>query len=173
MSKMLTDNREVTMNVIDLIKTRRTIKSFKPDLIDMGKIEAWLEAASYAPNHKMHEPWEIKIIGKETRAKLNHKIDFGGAPHLFAVLSKTGANKVERDENIMATSCFIQNFILAAQAEGVGAFWCSIGASAQGRIHLQATDEQEVVAVLALGYPAVVPEPKPRTSITSKITYLD
>jgi len=160
------------MSIIDIIKTRRTIKSFKPDSINMSEVEDWLEASSYAPNHKMHEPWEVKVIGGETRAKINHKTNFGGAPLLLAVLSKVGANKVERDENIMATSCFIQNFALAAHEAGVGVFWCSIGASAQGRQHLQATDEQEVVAVLAVGYAADVPDVKPRTPIKEKITYL-
>lgn len=161
------------MSVIELMKSRRTIKSFKPDLVDMKKVEAWLEAGSYAPNHKMHEPWEIKVIGEQTRANINHKTNFGGAPVLLAVLSKVGANKVERDENIMATSCFIQNVALAAQEEGVGVFWCSIGASAQGRRHLQATEEQEVVAVLAIGYPAEIPALKPRTQIAEKLSYLN
>lgn len=161
------------MNVLELIKSRRTIKSFKPDAVDMNKLLEWLEAASYAPNHKMHEPWEIKIIGPETRAKINHKTDFGGAPVVIAVLSKVGANKVERDENIMATSCFIQNFALAAHEAGVGVFWSSVGASVQGRMHLQATEEDEVVGVLAIGYAADTPELKPRTAIEQKISHLN
>lgn len=160
------------MSVIELIKGRRTIKSFKPDAVDMKKVEEWLEAGSYAPNHKMHEPWEIKIIGPETRAKINHKTDFGGAPLIIAVLSKVGANKIERDENIMATACFIQNFALAAHEAGVGVFWSSVGASVQGRMHLQATEAEEVVAVLAIGYAADTPELKPRTAITAKISQL-
>ena len=160
------------MNVIDVIKSRRTIKSYKSDPISEEQLMVWLEAASYAPNHKMHEPWEILIIGPETRAKINHKIDFGGAPLVMAVLSKVGANAVERDENIMATACFIQNFMLAAQEEGVGTFWCSVGASPINRKHMGVSEEYEVVGVIAVGYPQEIPAPKERASIASKIKYL-
>lgn len=67
------------------------------------------------------------FVGPETRAKLNHKIDFGGAPVVFAVLSKPADTPFKRDENVMATSCFVQNFLLAAQEAGVGVYWTSMG----------------------------------------------
>ncbi|WP_342447449.1 nitroreductase family protein [Paenibacillus ihuae] len=52
------------MTIIDLIQTRRTIKQFRPDAISEEAVLSWLEAASYAPNHRMTEPWEILFIGE-------------------------------------------------------------------------------------------------------------
>ncbi|WP_334074176.1 MULTISPECIES: nitroreductase [Paenibacillus] len=156
----------------EAMKTRRNIKMFKPDPVGEQDLTAWLEAASYAPNHRMNEPWEILFIGPETRASLNHKTDFGGAPVVLAILSKPASTPLERDENVMAVSCFIQNFMLAAHEAGAGVFWSSIGATPRNREVLGVQENYDVVGVLGVGYPAEVPAAKPRTPITSKIAYL-
>ena len=161
------------MSILDVIQSRRTVKKFKADSIEQGTYTKWLEAASYAPNHRMTEPWEILIIGPETREKLNHKTNFGGAPVVFAVISKKGDNEIVREENIAATSCYIQNFMLAAWSEGVGTFWSSIATSQIKREILQVSSDYDIVGVLAIGYPEEIPEVKPRTAIESKIKELN
>jgi nitroreductase len=160
------------MNTLDAIKTRRNIKKFKPEEIDQNSLLSWLEAAAMAPNHRMTEPWEIYFIGAETREKLNHKTNFGNAPHVLMILSKHGATSVETEENAMATACFIQNFNLAAWAEGVGTFWSSIGITPKNRGILQVPDDYNIIGVLGVGYPDVIPEPKPRTPIKNRISNL-
>lgn len=160
------------MTILDTIQTRRTIKAFKPDPISDNDLGNWLEAASYAPNHRMTEPWELLFIGPETRAALNHKTNFGGAPVVIGVLSKSAATQAERDENVMAVSCYIQNFMLAAHEAGAGVFWSSLGATARGREILGVPQEDDVIAVLAVGYPAEIPAAKQRTPMADKITYL-
>lgn len=160
------------MTIMDLIKTRRTIKQFKPDVISEDKVISWLEAASYAPNHRMTEPWEISFIGAETRAKLNHKTDFGGAPVVLALLSKSAATPFERDENVMAAACFAQNFLLAAHETGVGAYWASLGALPHNRTILNVPENYDVIGIFGIGYPEEVPAVKPRIPVTAKITYL-
>lgn len=160
------------MNVIDIIQTRRNIKKFKKDQIERCTILSWLQAATFAPNHRMTEPWEVYFIGPETRAKLNHKSNFGNAPVIFAVLSKHGKNEIEREENRAATACFIQNFMLSAWAEGVGSFWSSIGISPTNRVILSVPDDYDVIGVIGLGYPEEIPVIKTRTLIDEKIKEL-
>ncbi len=160
------------MNIIEVIKNRRNIKKFKPNPVNLEEVHSWLEAAAMAPNHRMTEPWEVYFIGEETRAKLNHKTDFGSAPVVIAVLSKHGVTTVETEENAMATACFIQNFNLAAWAEGVGTFWSSIGITAKNRQILGVPDNYDLIGVLGIGYPEEVPPPKPRISIIKKIKNL-
>ena len=160
------------MNTLDAIKTRRNIKKFKPEEIDQNSLLSWLEAAAMAPNHRMTEPWDIYFIGAETREKLNHKTNFGNAPIVLMILSKHGATSVETEENAMATACFIQNFNLAAWAEGVGTFWSSIGITPKNRGILQVPDDYNIIGVLGVGYPDVIPEPKPRTPIKNRISNL-
>ncbi|WP_410768880.1 nitroreductase [Fontibacillus sp. BL9] len=160
------------MTITDAIKNRRTIKSFKPDPILESELLTWLGTASYAPNHRLNEPWEIVVVGPETRSKLNHKKDFGGAPVVLAILSKPAATPFERDENVMAVSCFVQNFMLAAHEAGAGVYWSSMGNLPQNRDILGVEQDCDVVGVLGVGYPAEVPVAKPRTPIASKITNL-
>jgi nitroreductase len=160
------------MNVLELIQSRRNIKAFKPDPISREQLTAWLQAASYAPNHRMTEPWEILFIGPETRAKLHHKTDFGGAPVVIAVLSTPAHTELDREEHIAAVSCFLQNFMLSAHAEGVGTGWSSLGASPKAREVLGVQAGYDVVGIIPIGIPDSVPEAKPRTDISVKIKEL-
>jgi nitroreductase len=159
----------VKMDIIDIIKSRRTIKKFKSEAVQLDLIYSWLEAATMAPNHRMTEPWEVYFIGPDTRSRLNHKTNFGNAPVLMAVLSKHGATTVEKEENALATACFVQNFNLAAWSQGVGTFWSSIGITAKNREILGVPDNYDLVGVIAIGFPEVIPDPKPRTSIKNRI----
>jgi nitroreductase len=160
------------VSTIDVIKSRRNIKRFKPNSLEQNLVNSWLEAAAMAPNHRMTEPWEIYFIGPETREKLNHKTNFGNAPIVMLILSRHGATSVETEENALATACFIQNFNLAAWAEGVGTFWSSIGITPKNRVIMGVPDNYDVIGVLAVGYPEVIPEAKPRTPIENKIRNL-
>ena len=161
------------MGIKELISSRRTIKKFKADKVEKEKILEWLQVSTFAPNHKMTEPWEILFIGEKTRKELNHKTNFGNAPLLIAVLSNKGRNVLEREENYASVSCFIQNFILQAWDSGVGTFWSSVGASQIGRKVLQVSEEYDVVGVIAIGYPEEIMERKERTLIEDKIKYLN
>ncbi|KGE17037.1 nitroreductase family protein [Paenibacillus wynnii] len=160
------------MKMIDVIISRRNTKQFKPTPIPEEKLISWLDTASYAPNHRMNEPWELLIIGPDTRAKLKHKTDFGGAPIVLVILSKPAPTSFERDENVMAASCFAQNFLLAAHEEGIGGYWSSLGALPHNRDILGVPKNHDVIGVFGMGYPDEVPTARARTSIMSKITYL-
>ncbi|WP_338010856.1 nitroreductase [Tumebacillus flagellatus] len=157
---------------MDAIMTRRNVKLFKPDPVAREKVLEWLQAAAYAPNHRMTEPWEILWIGPETRAQIPHKNNFGGAPVLLAVLSTPGSTPVDRDEHYAAVSCFLQNFMLAAHAEGVGTGWSSAGLSEKVRELLGVEPGTEVVGLIPVGYPEVTPAPKDRAPITAKLKEL-
>lgn len=162
----------MVVEIIDIINTRRIIKKFKAEFIDREKIVTWLQAASMAPNHRMTEPWKIVLIGPQTRSSINHKTNFGGAPTVFAVFSKRGKSEVEREENRCATSCFMQNFMLAAWAEGVGTFWSSVGITPKNRELLGVKNDYDVIGVFGIGYPEEIPAAKNRTPIIEKISEL-
>ncbi|MFY4774151.1 nitroreductase family protein [Metabacillus sp. RGM 3146] len=160
------------MDIQKAIADRRTIKKFKQDSIDESLVVSLLEKAKMAPNHRMTEPWNILFIGKETRVELKHKTDFGGAPIVFAITSSHGKTEVEHSENLAATACFIQNFLLLAWAEGIGAFWSSMGASQAVKEKLQVPADADITGILAIGYPEEIPAAKERADIQTKISYL-
>ncbi len=161
------------MDAFKAIVTRRNIKEFKKDPIDRARLMSWLQTAAYAPNHRNTEPWEVLMVGPQTREKLHHKTNFAGAPILLAILSIPGKTELEHRENIIAASCFAQNFCLAAHADGGGTRWSSLGASESAREVLGVPLGYEVIGLLAVGYPEQIPEPKSRQDIESKVKELD
>lgn len=160
------------MSIVEVIKARRNIKSFKQDQIEMEQVFKWLQAGSMAPNHRMTEPWEVYVVGPETREKLNHKTNFFNAPVVLVVLSRHGVSEVETYENAIATSCFVQNFLLAAWADDVGTFWSSIANVQRNRDILSVPEGYDVIGVFGVGYPDEIKGAKERTSIQEKIKYL-
>jgi nitroreductase len=161
------------MEINEVIKNRRIIKKFKQDPVDLDILKSWLQVATFAPNHRMTEPWEVLFLGPETRAKINHKTNFGHAPVAIAILSKHGSTVVEKNENMVAVSCFIQNFMLLAWSNGIGTSWSSLGVSQTVRNTLNVPDDYEVVGIFGVGYPEEIPPIKNRTAIDNKIIHLD
>jgi len=162
----------MNLNILEAIHTRRNIKSFKQDPIKMEQIHKWLQAGTMAPNHRMTEPWEVYVVGPETRKNLNHKTDFWHAPVVLVVLSKHGTSDAETYENLIATSCFVQNFLLAAWAEGVGAFWSSIANVQRNRDIIGVPEGYDVVGVFGVGYPEEIKDARARTPIQQKIKHI-
>ncbi|WP_312891058.1 nitroreductase [Paenibacillus endophyticus] len=158
--------------MIEIISTRRNIKNFKPDPVNVEQMNTWLQAATMAPNHKLTEPWEVYWVGEETRAKLNHKTNFFNAPIVIVVISKHGANELETKENAIATACFVQNFILSAWAEGVGTFWSSMAMAPKMREILGVPSDYEVIGIFGVGYPEEVNAPRERIAIQQKMKHL-
>lgn len=160
------------MDLLKAIQNRRNIKFFKPDPIAPSELESWLTVASYAPNHRMNEPWEVLVVGPETRAVLNHKPNFGDAPVVLAFLSKRAEKQMDRDENLIAVSCFIENFCLVAHAAGAGTRWTSLGWGDAARQALGVDDTYDVVNIMGVGYPNEEPEARMRTAIAEKMRQL-
>lgn len=58
------------MDVLEAIHTRRTTKTFRPDPVPRDLIEQVLEAAVWAPNHRLTEPWEFVVVQGEALERL-------------------------------------------------------------------------------------------------------
>jgi nitroreductase len=91
---------------------------------------------------------------------------------VLAFLSKPGSTALDTEENLIATSCFVQSFLLAAWEHGIGARWASIGSTQSGRGILQVPDDYAVVGVFGVGFPMEIPAAKSRTPIEEKIKHL-
>lgn len=176
------------MEMLEHIKARRTIRTFKPEPIPQQVLDEIYEAAMWAPSHANAQPWDFVVVGPEARAKLLGMLqakaaelladpnlpapkrknlellreDFGGAPYMVAVLSRPGVEPLEKLENPLSTAAAVQNMCLAAWSRGVGSVWLSVGAAPPSRPILKVPEGASVVALLALGYPDQSPPPPPR-----------
>jgi len=183
------------MNVLDHLKQRRTVRQFKPEAIPQTTLDVVFEAGMWAPSHGNAQPWEFVVVGPQARARLlelfrikadelladpdlpapkRHGItvlkeDFGGAPFMVAVVSRPPADDLERLENPLSTAVAVQNMCLAAWDEGVGAVWLSFGAAPPVRGVLDIKEGETVVALLAMGYPAEVPQAPARAAYSDHL----
>src|SRR5665647_40126 len=61
---------DITMNIWEAIRERRTIGRVKQNPIAREQIELLLEAAAWAPSHHTTEPWRFFVMTGEGRAVL-------------------------------------------------------------------------------------------------------
>ena len=57
----------LTMDTLDAIRGRRSIREFTDREITRDEIERLFEAAAQAPNHRMTQPWRFYVLGPEAR----------------------------------------------------------------------------------------------------------
>ena len=55
------------MDVMEAIRTRRTIFIFRPEPVSKETIERFFDAGIWAPNHHLTEPWRFIVLGEKTR----------------------------------------------------------------------------------------------------------
>ena len=173
------------MDILQLIKDRRSIPRFKPDPVPRDVIEMMLEAATWAPNHHLTEPWEFYVLEGAAREgfaavrrdfrrtlfpdpeapaaqKAVEKIyqDTLATPVIIMVTTRVSADPALNEDDYAATFCAIQNMLLVAASRGVGTYPRTGGLIHDRtlRAFLDMPEDRRVAAVVYVGYPAVVPE---------------
>ena len=162
----------------DLIRTRRTVHNFKPEVPPRETILRALDLARWAPNHKLTEPWRFYLLGDETAdamIRLNAEIvtekrgpGAGQAklerwrtmPAWLVVTSRVCEDAFRTKEDYAACCCAIQNIMLYLWSEGIGMKWGTGGVTRSERFfELLGIDpaEEVVVGLFPYGYPAEVP----------------
>jgi len=62
------------MEILEGIKTRRSIRGFKPNPISREVMEKILEAASNSPSYTNTQPWEVVVVGGKKKNELGRKL---------------------------------------------------------------------------------------------------
>jgi len=171
-------NREVTMGreAFDVLKNRRSIRSYKPEQVADGELDQVLEAGLYAPTAggrqaaiivAVQEPGAVAQLNRLNGEALG-KPDaqpYYGAPTVIVVLAPADSpTKVEDGSSVLTV------MLNAAYAAGLGSCWIHrskpMFESEEGKELLKKwglPEDLEGVGSLALGYPAAAhPEAAPR-----------
>lgn len=150
--------------VINNMKTRRSIRKYKPDMISEDVLNRIIEAGTYAATGMgKQSPIIIAVTNKEIRdkfSKMNAEImgvdsdPFYGAPVVLIVL----ADKA-RPTYVYDGSLVMGNLMLAAHAEGIGSCWIHRAKeefeSAEGKAFLKSLGiegDYEGIGHCVLGY---------------------
>jgi nitroreductase len=146
--------------VLDLIRTRRSVRSFAGTVVSDEMVEKVLEAGRWAPSGMNNQPWRFALIRdrdlKDRVSRLTrYRRIVQGADTLIAVFMDTKAG-YHRTKDIQAMGACIQNMLLAIHGLGLGGVWLGEILRSEGELRglLGAPDDYELMAVIALGYPA-------------------
>lgn len=166
-------------NIIDIIKSRRSIRKYTDRPLDKNTLDKLIEAAQWAPTGMNEQPWgfiavEDKTLIKELsdrsipyikelveqdrkferyKRRLNVKnfSIFYHAPCVIIILGKKSAFSPENDCAMAA-----QNMMLAAWSMGIGSCWIGmmrvLDMDAWFRETFEVPDAYTIIAPIALGY---------------------
>ena len=166
------------MDVAEAIKKRRSVRSYKPDLIPEESLKKILEAARLAPSAHNAQEWKF-IVVKDTQKKkklaeaaLNQ--DFiAEAPVVIAAVSLNPEAQSTSGVPAYAVDLAIavDHMTLQAVEEDLGTVW--IGAFDQEKVKniLEIPKNYKVVILLPLGFPTNKPGSKIRKTIEEIVSF--
>ena len=163
--------------IITALKTRRSIRRYKPEQITDEELKTVLEAGTWAPTGMGYQdPWIIAIqnpalmerISRMNREIWGRDIDpFYGAPTYVLVF---GSDPQKWANSVYDGALVLGNMMNAAHAIGLGSCWINrereMFSSEEGNVLMKELGLPEGlvgIGALALGYPASFPPTvKPR-----------
>jgi nitroreductase len=189
------------MDVMEIIKSRRSIFKFKAEPVTRAIVDRILEAGIWAPNHHLTEPWRFIVLGpraKEILARRYAEIQsakasagaspesrealrragyakFMSKPTIISIVCRRDGDEVKQREDYAAACCAAQNIQLVAWAQGVGMQWST------GPITLEEAtfslldvnfESEYIIGFFYTGYPEEVPEPR-RKPLTEVLRWTD
>jgi nitroreductase len=178
------EEKIVSKDVLDVIRERRSIRSFKSDPLPENALNQILEAARWAPSAGNVQPWEFFVVRSEEQKKGLAKAALGQmflaeAPVVIvvcAVPSRSARRYRERGEKlycIQDTAAATQNILLSATAIGLGTCWIGAFDEEGVRRVLGLGLDMKPVALIPVGYPAEKPSPPRRRATEEIVHYLD
>ena len=151
------------MDFYDVIRTRRSIRAYKPDPIEPEKLDRILEAGRLAPSACNLQPWAFVLISdpqiRKAFIKVYKQTWICQAPLILIVCADTEKAWKRRDgQEYWQADCAIamQNMISAATAEGLGTCWIAAFNESSCAELLGLPDNIRPVVITPLGYPAEV-----------------
>lgn len=158
------------METLEAIFTRRSVRDFKSDPIPEEEVNDLLRAGMQAPSARNEQPWHFIVIDDPD---LLHAIpEFHPASKMLleaplAILVCSDRKlETKRASWLQDCSAATQNILLAAHAMGLGAVWLGIFPDSERVFGMQSLlampKDIRPVALVAVGYPASIPEPVDR-----------
>jgi len=152
--------------VLRTIKSRRTIRKFKPNPIDDEMLQVILDAGRWAPSFSNLQPWRFIVIKDQATKSLLDKAARESVLHLGineapVVILVCVDRRIDPLHAIEAGAAATQNMTLAAHSLGLGAGWIGIwGTEAEASIQkiFKLPETVRAVSLLPIGVPNESPE---------------
>lgn len=168
------------MKVFDAICLRRSIRKYKSDPVEKGKLERILEAGRLSPSAVNKQPWHF-IVVRDPSVRESLRASYGqswfvNAPLIIVVCADPSSAWVRRDgEEFWKVDAAIalQNMILCATEEGLGTCWIGAFSEEPARRVLKIPEKIRIAAMTPLGYADESKEPVSDRKPLKKITHYE
>jgi nitroreductase len=185
----------------EIIQGRRSIGKVKNQPVPKDLIEKLIEAAVWAPNHHGTEPWKFIVMTGEGRrvlgqayadiaaetiqelsveerlARLEKEVAkaFRAPVVIAAVCVPSDLPRVNVSEELAAAHAAVQNLLLTAHANGLGAVWRTGDPAYHPKMKqaLGLGDREQIVGLIYVGYPDMQPPIGKRIPATEKTLWLE
>lgn len=146
--------------VLKAIYERRSVRDFSPMPVDEQQVMEIIRAGSWAPSGLNNQPWRFVVV-KDAKAKEEiagqtryHSI-IETAPVIIAIFLDREAMYHEV-KDIQAIGACLQNMLLAAHAQGLGAVWLGEILKNKEKVSeiVSPPSNLELMAIVAIGHPA-------------------
>lgn len=163
------------MDVLDAIKTRRSVRKYKKESISEEQVTQIVEAGRWAATKGNKQPWKFIILSDaQIRNDLAKTLSTGKflseAPLGIAVV----VNPEDHIHAVQDGAAATQNMLLAAHALGLGACWISaydMGFEGDAKRILGIPDDERLLSVISVGHPAETPQKEKKA--LEEITFIN
>ena len=149
--------------LIDLIKSRSSIRNFIYEKIDKNLITEIIDCARWAPSGNNTQPWKVCIVIHPTVKRMIADLSkYGGiieSAYVNFVIFLDLEKGYDRVKDIQAIGAFMENMLLAIHSKDLGAVWIGEILDKKDQVNeifMLPTDKYELMAVIAAG---VIDEP--------------
>ena len=172
------------MEVMEAIKTRRSIRKYKTSPVDDETVDLVLEAARWAPSWANTQCRRFIVIRDsgikaelaETLGKNRAAEAVGNAPVVIVACAELGKSGYYRGEYkgdwyMFDVALAMQNLVLAAHSLGLGTVHVGLFDAKKAEAILEVPDGFCVVEMTPLGYPDEQPDVTPRKELSEIVFY--
>ena len=161
---LMAKERRNMPDMLNIIKTRRSVRNFSGKKLKPADIAKILEAGRWAPSGLNNQPWRFGVIeSEELRNRIAALTKYGSiirqATDVIVVCMDV-ADSYNRDKDLMAVGASIQNMLLEALGLGIGTCWMGEILNQKTGVAdvLKLDKDLDLLAVIALGYPVGKPQ---------------
>ena len=151
------------METLEAIKTRRSIRQYKQEIISDDILKELLTAGMSGPTAG-NKPWKFIVINDPEKIREVAKADSGANLSSNVPLAILVCGDMERYQDIsqrywvIDSSIAAQNILLAAQSKGLGAVWSGVYPTEE-RINglkslFKLPENIKPLVLIVIGYPA-------------------
>lgn len=178
------------MTTLECIRTRRSIRKFKPDMIDHSIIEEIIADSAFAPSWKNSQTVRYIVVEGALKDAIADQATLlwpgngaiiKAAPALVVLVSIDKRSGYERDGSpttikgdgwtMFDAGIAAQTFSLAAHERGIGSVIMGIYDEKIVASLLELEEGRSVSALIPIGYPDIDPEAPKRKEVSDLLSF--